>query len=103
MITDDERDLIERVLDQVDPASDCAIGNDEIGLVREIIDRIGKPIPMILFCPMCQTRHIDVGDFATKPHKIHACQGCGFEWKPAQVPTVGVDFLPNSKNNHELG
>jgi hypothetical protein len=39
VLTHNERDLIERVLDCVDPASDCAIGNDEIGRVREILDR----------------------------------------------------------------
>lgn len=39
-ITADERDLLMRVLDVADPASDCAIGNDEIAKARELAERI---------------------------------------------------------------
>ena len=35
------------------------------------------PIPMRLTCPSCGELHIDVGEFATKPHHTHACQHCG--------------------------
>lgn len=56
------------------------------------------PIPMILTCPSCSKRHIDEGEFATKPHHTHACQHCGMVWRPAIVPTVGVRFLPGFKN-----
>lgn len=56
-----------------------------------------EPIPMILFC-MCGQRHIDEGEFATKPHHTHACQACGIVWRPAIGPTVGVQFLPGFKN-----
>lgn len=58
------------------------------------------PIPMQLWCPLCHTRHIDEGEFATKPHKEHACQNplCCLVWKPAQVPTVGVYDLPGYLN-----
>jgi len=56
------------------------------------------PIPMLLWCPQCRARHIDVGEFATKPHHTHACQSCGMVWRPALVPTVGVQFLPGFKN-----
>lgn len=58
------------------------------------------PIPMLLWCPMCGGRHIDEGEFATKPHHTHACQhsGCGLVWRPAVVATVGVQFLPGFKN-----
>ena len=40
---------------------------------------ITSPIPMYLWCPSCGGRHIDVGEFATKPHHTHSCQhaGCG--------------------------
>ncbi len=58
-----------------------------------------EPVPMILTCPSCCARHIDVGDFATKVHHTHACQSCGMVWRPAVVPTVGVQFLPGYKNN----
>jgi hypothetical protein len=56
------------------------------------------PIPMLLHCPLCGKRHIDEGDFATKSHTTHACQFCGMVWRPAIVPTVGVQFLPGFKN-----
>ena len=56
------------------------------------------PIPMLLVCPVCCERHVDVGEFATRPHKAHACQDCGTIWTPALVPTVGVLFLPGCKN-----
>jgi hypothetical protein len=56
------------------------------------------PIPMLLWCPACGSRHYDVGEFATRPHHTHACQTCGMVWRPAVVPTVGVEFLPGFKN-----
>lgn len=55
-------------------------------------------IPMILHCPECRGRHIDEGEFATKEHHTHACQHCGFVWRPAVVATVGVQFLPGFRN-----
>ena len=57
-----------------------------------------EPIPMRLVCPRCGTLHLDVGEFATKPHHTHACQQCGEVWRPAIVATVGVEFLPGFKN-----
>lgn len=57
-----------------------------------------EPVPMILTCPACSARHIDEGEFATKVHHTHACQNCGMVWRPAIVPTVGVQFLPGFKN-----
>lgn len=57
-----------------------------------------RPVPMILFCPQCGERHIDVGEFETKHHHTHACQYCGFVWRPAVDSTVGVQFLPGFKN-----
>lgn len=60
------------------------------------------PIPMILACPVCGRRHIDAGEFATKPHHTHACQTCGMVWRPAIVPTVGVRFLPGFKDEEEI-
>lgn len=48
-------------------------------------------------------RHIDVGEFATKPHHTHACQHCGMTWRPAVVDTVGVRFLPGFKDPDDQG
>jgi len=58
-----------------------------------------EPVPMRITCPECGTLHIDEGEFATKPHHTHACQSCGHVWRPAIVPTVGVQFLPGFKNS----
>lgn len=60
-----------------------------------------EPIPMILSCPSCRVRHIDKGQFATKPHHTHACQFCGVVWRPAVVETVGVHFLPGFKDEED--
>lgn len=57
-----------------------------------------KPIPVLLNCPQCGKRHVDEGEFATKEHHTHVCQHCGMVWRPALVPTVGVQFLPGFKN-----
>ena len=57
-----------------------------------------QTVPQILNCPECKARHIDEGDFAEKPHHTHACQSCGFVWRPAVVNTHGVQFLPGFKN-----
>jgi len=56
---------------------------------------LDAPIPMILFCPACVTRHIDEGEWATpeKAHRKHLCANCGHIWKPALVSTVGVREL----------
>lgn len=58
-----------------------------------------KPIPMLLYCPHCNARHIDINKFATHPHHTHACQSCGMVWRPAVVHTVGVQFLPGFKDD----
>lgn len=55
-------------------------------------------IPLIMYCPACKQRHIDVGVWAVKLHKVHACQSCGVLFQPSLVPTVGVQFLPGCKN-----
>lgn len=58
-------------------------------------------IPMILLCPSCDQRHVDAGVFSEKEHHTHACQSCGFVWRPAIVATVGVQFLPGFKDDRE--
>ena len=70
---------------------------------------VPEPIPMLLSCPVCHARHFDEGEFATKPHHSHACQAhvvidgkrrrCGHVWRPALVPTVGVEALPGFLND----
>lgn len=79
-------------------AHDLALEN--IDLKRKLAAP-ALPVPMILTCPMCGTRHIDEGEFATKPHHTHACQKCGMCWRPAVVATVGVWFLSGFKNEEK--
>ncbi len=59
---------------------------------------MSEPIKMLLWCPECAGRHVDEGEFSTKPHHTHACQHCGHVWRPAIEPTYGVQFLPGFKN-----
>jgi len=72
-------------------------------LAAWIVDRHDEPIPMLLHCPLCNARHVDAGDFATKVHHTHACQSCGHCWRPAIEPTVGVQFLPGFKDEPSSG
>ncbi len=54
------------------------------------------PIPMVLTCPLCKQQHIDEDSWATLAHRTHRCvagpygTGCGHEWRPSNVATVGV-------------
>lgn len=80
-------------------AGACAIA--ELRLREAYVSQIGEvaaPVAMILHCPECGGRHVDQGEFATKPHHTHACQHCGLPWRPALVATVGVQFLPGFKD-----
>ena len=55
------------------------------------------PVPMILHCPTCGTQHIDLPDerigWTNPPHKSHLCLACGCIWRPADVPTTGVEKI----------
>ena len=64
----------------------------------EKTETIVSPIPMLIWRPECGERHVDQGEFKTKPHHTHACQQCGHVWRPAIVATVGVKFLPGFKD-----
>ena len=72
---------------------------------KEAVPQVPKfseaPIPMLIWCPECGTRHVDRGIYATKSHHTHACQECGCVWRPAVVATVGVQFLPGFKDTNE--
>ena len=76
-------------LQQLRSWSDCVRGSGDAS----------APIPMVLHCPDCRARHVDAGEFATKPHHTHSCQVCGLTWRPAVVATVGVQFLPGFKDS----
>jgi len=72
------------------------------------------PIDMVLHCPACGQQHIDAPEFNSQrrdafpsstgeddpalswtnpPHRSHLCHGCGHIWRPADVPTNGVQEI----------
>lgn len=78
------------------------------------------PIDMILHCPKCGRQHIDsiehdrwvgrdnceeVGEMTwnNPPHRSHLCHGCGFIWRPADIPTNGVASIQTKgTNDHDI-
>jgi predicted RNA-binding Zn-ribbon protein involved in translation (DUF1610 family) len=81
--------------------------NIEVSLGKLVAERatqpkepvpVRPPEPMRITCENCGELHIDVGEFATKPHHTHTCQHCGLTWRPAIFHTVGVRFLPGFRN-----
>lgn len=49
------------------------------------------PVRIIIHCPTCAERHIDEPD--SRSHVSHDCASCGCVWRPADVPTIGVEAL----------
>lgn len=76
------------------------VGYDDAGVWH------GPVLDVILHCPSCHLQHIDAPDpdtvarsrigteavdvWRNPPHRSHLCHGCGFIWRPADVPTNGV-------------
>lgn len=71
-------------------------------------DTASQPIDMLLYCPRCGLQHVDApeplvefdnrmgtrsGGWTNPPHKSHLCHGCGCIWRPADVPTNGVESI----------
>lgn len=85
-------------------------------------DALSAPIDMLLYCPNCGVQHIDKdnsdelriqaaelgidreGDrecerwieereWTNPPHRSHLCASCGCIWRPADVPTNGVEVI----------
>lgn len=72
---------------------------DICGNIRKAKNHCDRPLELIINCPECGGRHIDEGEFADKVHHTHACQHCGFVWRPSVGPTKGVQFLKGFKND----
>lgn len=75
------------------------------------------PIDMVLFCPVCHRQHIDATErdthawcdhckapsaapcydfckaWTNPPHRSHLCHFCDSVWRPADVPTNGVQAI----------
>ena len=68
-----------------------------------------RPIDMVLHCPACGLQHIDAPESPTitshgyswtnPPHRSHLCHGCGHIWRPADVPTNGVQAVKTKGEN----
>lgn len=63
--------------------------------VLALIERVERPIDMVLCCPSCGTQHIDTPSeqWSNPPHRSHLCGQCGHVWRPADVPTNGVSAV----------
>ena len=72
-----------------------ALADEAITAIAKIINNVDKPIPMVLHCPQCHLQHIDKPDpdWPNHPHRSHRCQHCDTIWRPADVPTMGVDLV----------
>lgn len=61
------------------------------------------PIEMILYCPRCGDQHVDAADLTkgwdNPPHRSHLCHGCGWVWRPSDVPTTGVYAIETRGTN----
>ncbi len=66
-------------------------------LIQGLLNKLATPVPMVLHCPNCLQQHIDgpnpAMNWTNPPHRSHLCSGCGFIWRPADVPTVGVRMI----------
>lgn len=58
-------------------------------------------IDMILFCPVCGSKHIDAaeGEWTNPPHKSHLCGNCRTVWRPADIVTNGVAKIKTRGEN----
>lgn len=82
-----------------------SIRQENLALLLKLARQAVEPVEIMIHCPVCHTKHVDVGEFKTKLHHTHACQGlledgslCGNVWRPAHVPTRGVDALSGFVN-----
>lgn len=82
--------------------------------LQAALDGYERPLPinMVLHCPRCHLQHIDAPDsepsayadgresqWTNPPHRSHLCHGCGFIWRPADVPTNGVQAVRTRGKN----
>lgn len=86
------------------------VTSDELRALRRAVDgvptitptlqrlRPETPVPIVLTCPLCKQQHVDEGEWMTRAHRTHRCvygpfgKGCGHEWQPSNVATVGVRY-----------
>ncbi len=51
---------------------------------------VGSPLRFIV-CPKCKRSHVDLGEWAGRPHRTHLCAYCGNKWVfESTNKTVGI-------------
>lgn len=84
----------------------CSDAADTIDNLRA---QLAEAIDMVLHCPACGMQHIDAVEelpmpmpgssfegsagWTNPPHRSHLCHGCSHIWRPADVPTNGVEAV----------
>ncbi len=63
-------------------------------LISEKLRQADKPLQLVMYCPRCQTQHID--EPWTAPHITHHCSSCNANWSPARTATMGVPGVPRT-------
>lgn len=71
--------------------------------LAELAKRNPPHLELLIHCPRCLKQHVDEGEYATAPHKSHACQFCGLTFQ-ASGPreSIGVQFFTGYKNPEKL-
>lgn len=56
-----------------------------------------------MWCPNCGIFHVDVGEWATRPHHWHVCHFCLFEWKLGEGEEyfAGTYYSPDERKTAE--
>ena len=100
-----------RLLEKMEKEEEAAVLPPEYDLSQEIRHAVAEhppgscvavPVPMLLWCPSCNIEHVGTDHFVTTAHHTHACQKCGMTWRPALCATVGVQFLPEFKDDEHI-
>lgn len=79
---------------------------------------VAQPVDMVLHCPKCGLQHVDAPEsndrylalsdppsawsmppWKNEAHRSHLCHGCGHIWRPADVPTNGVQAVKTAGKN----
>lgn len=89
------REFTMRVPAEVDRDADLVLAEAARRISTFDIKRPGRdPIDMVLYCPRCRAQHIDApepeSNWTNPPHRSHLCRFCSFVWRPADIPTRGV-------------
>lgn len=109
------KDTVVRIYGSVQGGFDLRGCPNPEQLARDIADRYnaaGNPIDVVMYCPKCNTQHIDAPEteaayftrralpkrWMNPPHKSHLCAACKFVWRPSDHPTNGITATVSGKD-----